>query len=158
MLTVSHPEILTELLPYLPVGLLPTRVGGRRFPLLVLKCTKEMILTAKLRRGFRFYLAPVNLEGLQTHGLITAFFDDHDEPLTLRTPLFDQEPLGHAFFGILASDQFDAHFFDEQNRELLGYRVRNRGAARFRFTFRRMNFAPAYSSLIMAIAPKRSIS
>ena len=133
MLTVSQPQILREILPYLPVGLLPTRVRGRPLPLLILKCTKEMILTAKLRRGFRFYLAPVDLDGLQTYGLITAFFDDHDQPLTLRTPLFDEKPLGHAFFGILASDQFDAHFFDEQNRELLGYRVRNKGAARFRF-------------------------
>lgn len=142
MLTVSHPEILRELLPYLPVGLLPTRIQGRPLPLLILKCTKEMILTAKLRSGFRFYLAPVDLDGLQTHGLITAFFDDHDQPLTLRTPLFDEDTLGQAFFGILASDRFDAHFFDEQNRELLGYRVRNKGAARFRSMFRRMRFPP----------------
>ena len=53
------------------------------------------------------------------------------KPLILRTPLFDEDPTP-ALFRVLSSDSFDVHFFDQSNRELLGYRAENEGAARFR--------------------------
>ena len=68
---------------------------------------------------------------MHTCGLLAAFFDNHDEPLTIRTPLFDDE-LAHEIFQVLSSDSFDMHFFDEHNRELIGFRAENPDAARFR--------------------------
>ena len=68
---------------------------------------------------------------MDTRGLVTAFFDDEDEPLTIRTPLFDEE-FTRDVFRVLSSDSFDIHFFDEHNRELLGLRAENPGATRFR--------------------------
>ena len=88
-LTLNNPGIISEL-ANLQVGLMPMRRRNGNL-LLIIKCSKEMILTAKIRKGFRFYLAPIQIESLQTYGLITAFFDDHDEPLTIRTPLVEEE-------------------------------------------------------------------
>jgi len=90
-----------------------------------------MILTAKIRKCFLFYLVPIQVESLQTYGLVTAFFDDHDEPLTIRSPLVEDE-MAADIFELLSSEQFEVYFFDEHNRELLGYRVRNKKAANFK--------------------------
>ena len=67
---------------------------------------------------------------MHTYGLISAFFDDHDEPLTICTLLFDDEE-SHEIFRVLSSDSFDMFFFDEHNRELIGFRAENPDAARF---------------------------
>ena len=68
---------------------------------------------------------------MHTRGLLAAFFDDHDEPLTIRTLLFDEE-LTRDIFQVLSSDSFDMLFFDEHNRELVGFRAENPDASRFR--------------------------
>ena len=78
---------------------------------------------------------------MDTCGLLTAFFDDHDEPLTIRTPLFDEE-FTRDVFRVLSSDSFDIHFFDENNRELLGFRAENPDATRFRSIANTIRFVP----------------
>ena len=55
--------------------------------LLIIKHSKEAILTATLQRGFTIYCVPGDDEGGEVLGLITAVFDDPDEPITLTTPL-----------------------------------------------------------------------
>ena len=99
--------------------------------ILIAKTLRELAATARLRKSFHFYLVPLRAGHVLTHGLLAAFFDDHDEPLTIRTLLFDEE-LTREIFQVLSSDSFDMIFFDEHNRELMGFRAENPDAARFR--------------------------
>ena len=129
-LTITNPEVVDTLVDF-PVGLWPTRRRGDLRMILVVKAPKEMALAAKLRGAFRFYLVPLHAGDVATYGLLTAFFDDNDEPLVIRTPLFNEE-ITQDFLFLLSSDSFYVHFFDEHNRELLGFRVENSNANRFR--------------------------
>ena len=138
MLTITNPEVL-HALGDLPGGLLPTRKVGTSRLTLIVKYMREVAVTAHLRRCFRFYLIPLRAGDVETQGLLTAFFDDHDEPLTIRTPLFDEE-FTREVLEVLSSDLLDIHFFDEQNRELLGFRAENPDARRFRSIAQTMRF------------------
>ena len=129
-LTVTSPEVVDTLVDF-PIGLWPIRRIGDLRMILVVKATIEMAQTTKLRGGFCFYLIPVHVGGVDTYGLLTAFFDDIDEPLVIRTPLFNEE-ITRDFLLLLTSDSFCVHFFDERNRELLGFRAENPNADRFR--------------------------
>ena len=130
MLTLKHPAVVRELAQF-PGGLLPVQIQGGQTNVLVVKCPKEMILAAKVHRELRFYLVPLEADGVSTYGLVTAVFDDPDEPLVIRTPLLDDE-FGNGIFNLLSTQIFDIHFFDEHDRELLGYRVNNTAAGKFR--------------------------
>ena len=130
MLTITNPEVVDTLVDF-PGGLWPIRRRGDSRMILVVKAPREMAQTAKLRGGFRFYLVPVRVGVVATYGLLTAFFDDNDEPLVIRTPLFNEE-ITRDFLLLLSSDSFYVHFFDERNRELLGFRAENSNAHRFR--------------------------
>lgn len=130
MLTIKHPAVVRELVQF-PGGLLPVQIQGGQTNVLVLKCQKEMILAAKVHRELKFYLVPLDADGVSTYGLVTAIFDDPDEPLVIRTPLLDDE-FGNRIFDLLCTQSFDIHFFDEHNREFLGYRVNNSTACKFR--------------------------
>ena len=128
--SITNPKFVDTLVDF-PVGLWPIPRGGDSRMILVVKAPREMAQTAKLRGGFRFYLVPVHAGDVATYGLLTAFFDDNDEPLTVRTPLFNEE-ITRDFLLLLSSDSFYVHFFDEHNRELLGFRAENSNAHRFR--------------------------
>ena len=120
-------------------GLLPIRRSSDSQMILVLKVSREIAQTARLRRGFSFYLVPVHAAGVATYGLATAFFDDNDEPLVIRTPLFKEE-ITRDFLLLLSSNSFYVHFFDEHNRELLGFRAENPNAHCFRVLSNSMRF------------------
>ena len=138
-LTVTNPDVLDWLVD-MPAGLLPIRRVGDSRVILVVKASREVAQTARLRGEFRLYLVPVHAGGLATHGLVTAFFDDHDEPLIIRTPLINEEmPL--SLVGLLSLNSFYVHFFDEHDRELLGFRVENPDAHRFRVLSNGIRFA-----------------
>ena len=122
-------------------GLLPMRDAASSRMILIAKTTREIAATARLREFFRFYLVPLRAGDVDTFGLISAFFDDHDEPLYVRTPLFDDE-LAHEFVQVLSSDSFDIHFFDEHNRKLIGFRAKNPDAIRFRHFVNTIRFVP----------------
>ncbi len=128
--SVTYPEILQTLVD-LPVGLLPMRYAGSSRMILIVKTLREFAATAQLRKSFRFYLVPLRAGDVQTHGLISAFFDDDDEPLIIYTPLFDEEE-SREILQVLSSDSFDMLFFDEHIRELNGFRAENPDAARLR--------------------------
>ena len=120
-------------------GLLPIRRSSDSRMILVLKVSREIAQTARLRRGFSFYLVLVHAGGVATYGLATAFFDDNDEPLVIRTPLFKEE-ITRDFLLLLSSNSFYVHFFDEHNRELLGFRAENPNAHCFRVLSNSMRF------------------
>lgn len=119
MLTVLYPPALL-LVRSFPLGLLPIHWSDREPSCLVIKATKEMLLTAKVRRGLRIYAFPVTRGHEIALGLVTAFFDDSDEPLAITTALC-QDSLCNELVRILSNTTMNVHFFDEHNRELLGY-------------------------------------
>ena len=130
MLTITNPEVVRAL-GDLPGGLVPIYKADAGRLTLIVKSMREVAVTAHVRRFCRVYLVPLRVGDMDTCGLVTAFFDDHDEPLTIRTPLFD-EAFTHDVFEVLSSNSFDIHFFDENNRELIAARAENPEAARFR--------------------------
>ena len=138
--SVAYPEVLKALVDF-PGGLLPMRYVGSSRMLLIAKTMREIAVTAQLRKVFRFYLVPLRAGDVHTCGLLGAFFDDHDEPLTIRTPLFDEE-FTREIFRVLSLDSFDMHFFDEHNRELIGFHAENPDAAHFRTFANTTRFVP----------------
>jgi len=118
MLTLLHPYILPVIQDY-PGGLLPLRVSDGTIKL-VIKAPKEVLLAARMNRGFKIYVVPVDLRGVKTCGLISAFFDDADQPLILQTPLFEADDVRDLVTALLMPE-LDVHLFDEHGRELLGY-------------------------------------
>ena len=139
MITLNNPALVRRLADY-PGGLFLAETLGGEQNVLFVKCPKEMILAAKILRELRFYLIPLDADGVPTHGLVTAFFDDPDEPLVIRTPLLGDE-MGNGILDLLCSQNFDIHFFDEHDRELLGYRVNNTAAENFRTNRNAMRLA-----------------
>ena len=90
MLTALHPERLAEIQGF-PAGLCALSAPSPcDRPILVVKTLKEGILAARLNRNVKIYLPSLST-GAVVAGLVTAFFDDVDEPLVLRSPLFDEE-------------------------------------------------------------------
>ena len=140
MLTVSNPG-MSQTLVDCPGGLLPLRNVNTGRMILMVKSMREVAVTARLRRFLRFYFVPLRAGDRATYGLVTAFFDDRDEPLTIRTPLFDEE-FTHDLLEVLSSDSFDMHFFDENNRELLGCRAESVNATRLRSMAAGIGFVP----------------
>ena len=123
-------------------GLLPAREAGSSRMILIAKTMREIAATARLRKFFRFYLVPLRAGDVDTLSLVSAFFDDDDEPLVVRTPLFNDELL-HDFLQVLSSESFDIYFFDEHNRMLIGFRAENPDAARFRRFVDTIRFVPS---------------
>lgn len=121
MLTIRHPEILPAIRD-VPMGLLPVRDMTTDTLMLVIKAPKEFILTAKVNQGFKFYVAPLATNMGTVPALITAFFDDHDEPLVLKTPIFDDE-LATDLRELLNYETLDVYFFDEHSREWMSFRA-----------------------------------
>lgn len=121
MLSLMHPEVLPDIAAF-PGGLQVLRLQDSDRPVLIVKVPKEYILAAKINGGFRIYLTPARIDGQVAWGLVTAFFDDADEPLALRTPLLDEEWAAEVL-DALRSDVVDVHFFDELARERLVYRA-----------------------------------
>ena len=119
MLTALHPEVI-PFVHDISVGLVPFHFKDEKHPTLVVKAPKEAILASKLEQGFKIYIAPINIENHKTIGLISAFFDDDDEPLVLFTPLF-KEPNTDLLINLLNYRFIDVYLFDENNREYLGY-------------------------------------
>ena len=137
-LTITNPDVVDTLVDF-PGGLWPICRRGDSRMILVVKGAREMADTARLRGGFRFYLVPVHVGDVATYGLLTAFFDDYDAPLVICTPLFNEE-ITRDFLSLLSSDSFYVHFFDEHDRELLGFRAENPNSHRFRAFSNTMRF------------------
>jgi len=122
LLTILHPETAPRL-QALPVGLLPFRHTQTGKLLLAIKATKEMILAARMNQGFKIYVVPLASTVGVVPALVTAFFDDADEPLIVMTPLFDDD-MPRDVREMLAYEELEVYFLDEHNREWMSYRAR----------------------------------
>lgn len=119
-LTHTNPEVL-RLLKSCALGLHPFRVGDKY--ILVVKASKEVILTAREKEGFSFFVAPVSVAGVESFVLITAFYDDEDEPLTITSPFLENDPATQYFIDLFKKNEFEAYFFDELDREWLSFKA-----------------------------------
>jgi len=131
MLSSKFPSIINHL-RQLGYGLQPVQVPPDGHFILIIKMHKEAILTARLNQQIKLYLVPDTSKQGKSLGLITAFFDDHNEPITLTAPLFSGDAMLHDLAILLGQEAFDLYFFDEHDRELTGVRVQNADAARLR--------------------------
>lgn len=117
MLSMLHPDVLAAL--DFPAGLYSPALDVDK-PVLVVKATKEFLLAAQINKGFKMYVVPIKIDGMVTVSIVSAFFDDEDEPLILQTPLFNEE-VCTLLRATLLGNELDVHLFDEHNREMLGY-------------------------------------
>lgn len=120
MLTIQYPQVV-PIVEELSLGLWPISFRDESRPNLIVKTNKEMLLAAKINGGFKIYVIPITLSEKPTIGLISAFFDDEDEPLVIFTPLFQEDKGEGSLTGTIGQHSIDIHFFDEHSRELLGY-------------------------------------
>ncbi|WND02726.1 hypothetical protein QGN29_14335 [Temperatibacter marinus] len=119
MISILYPEIIKYIQPF-NGGYIPLKNNETGKWFFVIKTTKEMILTARTQNEFKVYFLKDYENDLYSLGLITAFFDDHDEPLTLTTPIFDDDELMLNICHALNQSEFDIYFFDELDREIMG--------------------------------------
>lgn len=150
MLTLRLPrDSLQRFLDY-PGGLLALRSPPANERVLVIKGTKEMLLAAKLRKELKVYVVAITSLGDVTAGLVTAFFDDEDEPLFIASPLLAESESEDPRKAFLQS-KLDVHFFDELGRELLGYRATLSMPPETRVAPEKMQLYPPTASLIHAM-------
>jgi len=119
MLSMLAPAAVKDVLRF-PGGIHCVRLSGESIPRIILKLPTNFLLSIKVNQGFKIYAVPVEVSGSASVGLLCAFFDDADSPLTcwrLLDPSDDTLDLLHA----LSKREVLVHIFDEQNRELLGY-------------------------------------
>lgn len=119
MFTMLYPEIAEDVLR-LPGGVHGFHIEGESAPFFIIKMLHQYLLTAKMNSGFKVYVVPLNVSGIVTVGLMTAFFDDPDNPLTIWTPLAN-ESASKEIVATLLSSELRVYLFDEHNREFLGY-------------------------------------
>nr|WP_294543912.1 hypothetical protein [uncultured Rhodopila sp.] len=120
MLTVLHAEIIPTIRSFAG-GLLTFRHAETGLLSLVVKAQKEAILAARMNGGFSCYVAPLMSTSGLTISLISAFFDDSDEPLIIASLLFADDQHSRDLLELLAYDEFDVYFFDDRSRELMSY-------------------------------------
>lgn len=118
MLTLDHPEIMRTVRGF-PGGLLPIRPGNKLS--LAIKASKEALLAIQQNGGFSVYVVPIAAAAGETFSIVTAFFDDADEPLVIRTPLFGDEQPSVEIVAMLTAPAVDIYFFDNLGREWMSY-------------------------------------
>lgn len=130
MLSIIHPEIIHYLHDF-DYGLMPIYLPKEDKQILVIKATKEGILTVSTNNEFKIYLIKNPAKDTSYLGMVTAFFDDHDEPLTITTPLFSDDEMLVDITKLFSQESFEVYFFDENNYELLGATIQNDGFNKF---------------------------
>lgn len=129
MLTILYPHLMKHVRD-LHQGLCTVANDKDGTFILIIKAPKECVLAAKAKQRIGFYLAPCQMYGNTYHGLVTTYEDDELNPLMVITPLLDDE-MGHSILHMLSANSFDVHFFDDNNRELLGYKAQNPDYSQF---------------------------
>ena len=130
MLSVLYPEMFYHLRDF-NYGLMPIYMPKDNKYILVIKTTKEGILTASANNSFKVYLIKSVAKKVSHLGMATAFFDDHDEPLTIMTPLFSNGGMLKDLTNLFSQEKFEVYFFDENNYERLGAKIHNEHFDRF---------------------------
>lgn len=150
MISIRYPLILQHL-QRLDYGLQPVYIPDEDKFVLIIKASKEVILTARINNEVKVYLIDDNSTSASHVGLITAFFDDHDEPLVIKTPLFKGDEMLRDISLVLAQNKFELYFFDEHNRELMGVNAINVDFERFTSEISKASFVEFNRSEIWAI-------
>jgi hypothetical protein len=70
--------------------------------------------------GFKLYVVPIQLEEISTIGLVSAFMDDEDNPLTVYSSL-GPDPHSRALLRALKFGYINIRMIDEHSREILAY-------------------------------------
>ena len=79
-----------------------------------------MILAARIKREFSFYVAPVKInDAASGYALITAVFDSGTSPLVIISPLIRDQIFTFDLLELFQVDTFNVYFFDLNDRELL---------------------------------------
>jgi hypothetical protein len=139
MFSIQYPSIFCHLRQF-AYGLQPVRLPPDNRMILIIKMSQEAILTARLNQQIKIYLIPDVRDESCSHGFITAFFDNHDEPIVLFTPLYSGDAMLTDLTEVLDQDGFDLYFFDEHDREMMGVRARTADVERFQATMRNARF------------------
>jgi hypothetical protein len=147
LFSIQHPSIIS-CLQELEYGLQPVFVKSEGVFSLLVKTTQEMILTARLNQQFKIYLVPQQNMSNISLGIISAFFDDLDEPLVLFTPLCEDYDWLIDLRTVLGQESFDLYFFDEHDRELMGVNAHIENVEYLREAFRCIHFPKFCESAI----------
>ena len=150
MISIRYPLIIQHL-QNLDYGLQPVYIPNENKFILIIKATKEVILTARFNNEIKIYLVEDNSTSASHVGLITAFFDDHDEPLVLKTPLFKGDDLLRDISLVLMQNWFELYFFDEHDREFMGVKALNIDFERFSSEIRKSSFSEFNRSEIWTV-------
>ena len=134
MLSIRYPSVMSTVME-LPIGLWPITIKADAIPKLIVKTSKEAILTAKIRQSFLIYLIPYELKGFASVGFLASFFDDPQHPYTIGGGLI-KELSGRELSKLFQSPKVDVHFFDEVGREMLSYRATFKTTKNHRDTLR----------------------
>jgi hypothetical protein len=119
LLSARYPELWDVAVGY-PAGLSVLTVPGEIRPTLLVKLPHQFLLTARTNRGFNVYVIPIQLEEISTIGLLSAFIDDEDSPLTVWSPL-GPDPDSQALLRALRFGYVNIRMVDEHAREILAY-------------------------------------
>lgn len=121
LLCFMYPDIWEEAIRY-PAGLSVLTLPGDTRPTLLIKLQHQYLLTARIQKGFKIYVAPIRLPDLSTISLVSAFMDDEDSPLVVRTSV---GPDRHSqdLLKALRLGEVYVRMIDEHNREILGYKA-----------------------------------
>lgn len=120
MLSLTHPYIYATIRS-MPMGMVAER-GTDAIVRLAIKAPKEYLVAAKARGGFKVHVLTLDFfpEEIITIGLASIFIDDAGDELVLRTAM-PEAASTHSLRDALLSDWCHVYFFDEDDRELLGY-------------------------------------
>lgn len=119
MLAIDFRQI-SAALRVLPGGLVPIYPNGKMS--LAMKLSKEALLAIRQHRSFAVYVVPFGAEDGLSFGFVSAFFDDADEPLVVRTPLFGDDGTSLALVGMMLAPEIDVYFVDDLGRDRMAYR------------------------------------
>ena len=139
MFSIRYPTILSNL-GQLAYGFQPVQLLKEGRFVLLIKITKEGILTARVNQQIKIYIVPDDKATSRSIGFITAFFDDHDEPLVLFTPLYSGDALLDDLLSALSQSSFDLFFFDEHDREMMGVKASVDDVCQFQIAMERTYF------------------
>lgn len=139
MLALFHPEIARDLLIF-PGGLMPIRPDGKLS--LAIKASKEALLAVQQLGEFSVYVVPIPAKDGEAISIITAFFDDADEPLVVRTPLFSDENPSVETVALLMAEEIDVYFLDELGWERMSHRCSVEDPGSYFITNEEVRLAP----------------
>ena len=130
VLPILHPDIL-QYIKEVDYGLIPFYSPSINRYVLVIKTNKEYILSVDVNNEFKCYFIKDADSKTNYIGLVTAVFDDSEEPLTIRSPLFSDDPMLTDITELFSQEKFDLFFFDENNYEMLRAKAINNDYQRF---------------------------